>query len=234
MKVLVACEYSQTVASAFRLRGHDAYSCDILPGEGGHPEYHIRGDVSGILDGRCTFYTEDGQEHVLSDRWDLIIAHPPCTYLTWAGNRSFSLIHNSGEQVISRWDSRARAVVFFMRCYYADCDMVCVENPVGYINSCFRRPDQIVNPWQFALSVDDPDYVHKRTCLWLRGLPLLETNGLPAPEPVFVRTRGGDLRRECWTELINKKDRAKIRSKTFSAIAAAMAAQWGGTVDEIR
>lgn len=234
MKVLVACEYSQTVATAFRLFGHYAYSCDILPSEGGYPEYHIRGDVSGILDGRCTFYTEDGRRHVLSDKWDLIIAHPPCTYLSSAGNRSFSLVHNPAERVISRWDSRVRAAIFFMRCYYADCGMVCVENPVGYMNGCFRKPDQIVNPFQFASSVnDDVNYVRKRTCLWLRGLPPLETNDLPAPKPVIVRTRSGGVRREYWTEAINVKERAHIRSRTFSGIAAAMAAQWGGISHEV-
>jgi hypothetical protein len=175
MKVLVACEESQRVCTAFRERGHEAYSCDILECSGGHPEWHIQGDVLPIINGNCEFETADGQRHRIDGKWDLLIAHPPCTYLSNVATRQYSLKCCTAEKVIARWEERARAAVFFMQFALADCDRIAVENPVGFMNSSYRKPDQIIHPYFFAESECDAENYHKkRTCLWLKGLPQLE------------------------------------------------------------
>ena len=146
MKVLVACEESQTVCKAFRARGHEAYSCDIQEPSGGHPEWHILGDVLPILNGRCEFTTMDGQAHRIDCKWDLIIAHPPCTYLTVTGNRWFD-VQQYGDAARQRFKERYKAIVFFMQMALAWCDHVAVENPVGIIGSAWRSADQVIQPW---------------------------------------------------------------------------------------
>lgn len=233
MQVLVACEESQRVCTAFREKGHEAYSCDIIDCSGGHPEWHIKQDVIPLLNGHCEFITCDGREHEIENRWDLIIAHPPCTYLTNAAGHSFSLKASSPENVVKRWKNRAKAAVFFMHFVLADCDRIAVENPVGFMSTAFKKPDQIINPYEFASSIEDKEnYVTKRTCLWLRGLPKLKTNNLPKPtmEKYFSTYKNG-YKSKTWCTYGcthgSNKDRQKERSKTFPGIAKAMAEQWG-------
>lgn len=149
MKVLVACEESQAVCKAFRELGHEAYSCDIEPCSGGHPEWHIIQDVIPLLNGRCRFITVDGTEHYIDGRWDLIIAHPPCTYLTVTGNRWFN-IDRYGEKAIHRHKDRQEAIKFFMEFANADCQKIAIENPIGVMSSEWRKPNQTINPWQFG------------------------------------------------------------------------------------
>lgn len=210
-----------------REREHEAYSCDIQECSGGHPEWHIMGDCLPLLNGNCEFVTMDGVTHKIDGRWDLIIAHPPCTYLSNVATRSFSLRCTPAEKVVQRWKDRANAAVFFMYFVLADCPRIAVENPVGFMSGAFRKPDQIINPYQFAESVNDEENYHtKRTCLWLKGLPKLKTNDLPAPN---LREKYGTYpsgKTPCWEDFIAKKD-GKERSKTFLGIAKAMAEQWG-------
>lgn len=151
MRVLVACECSGRVRDAFRAKGHDAWSCDIEPSEGS-AKYHIQGDVLAHL----------------NKNWDLIIAHPPCTYLSCVGNRWLATDP-------SRYAKRERALKFFLACYNASAPHVCVENPTGYANTKFRKPDQTIHPYMFG------EAVKKRTCLWLRGLPMLEPHNPVSP-----------------------------------------------------
>ena len=215
VKVLVACEESQTVCKAFRERGHEAYSADIVEPSGGHPEWHVLGDVLPIINGNCTFTTMDGTQHQIEGTWDLLIAHPPCTYLSIAGNRVWN--------APGREEKRQQAFAFFMAFINAKCKKIVVENPVGYVNSHFRKPDQIIHPYYFG----DPWL--KKTCLWLKGVPVLHpSHMLPKPEPVYICFNGKKLYS---TEgMKHTKDRAKNRSKTAPGIAAAMADQWGKLV----
>lgn len=226
MKVLVACEESQRVCIAFRERGHEAYSCDIIECSGGHPEWHIQGDVLPLLNGRCEFQTMDGENHRNDDRWDLIIAHPPCTYLSNVATRHHSAALTPINRINGRTLNRIEAMRFFMDCIMANADHIAVENPVGIMNSGYRKPDQIIHPYYFASGKDDEEnYFTKRTCLWLKGLPLLT---YPTPEP-FDNPYGDETwangKRKYWEEYVSKK--ADVRSKTFTGIAKAMAEQWG-------
>lgn len=226
MNVLIACECSQTVCKEFRALGHEAYSCDIEKQYGGHPEWHIKGDCREILRGGQMFKTEDGSTHNI-DKWDLIIAHPPCTYLSNAATRSHSLKGATIEQINARTAKRIQAQEFFMKFANVDCDKVAIENPVGVMNTVYRKPDQIIEPYQFAESEEDTEnYVTKRTCLWLKGLKPLQGNSLDKPNNAerFGRHPSGKAR--CWEEMV-KGDRATVRSKTFTGIAKAMAEQWG-------
>lgn len=221
MRVLVACECSQVVCSAFRAFGHEAYSCDLQPCYGGHPEWHINSDCLPLLDGDCSFQTEDGSFHAVSGRWDLLIAHPPCPLLTKAANRSISVRCMGLDRVNSRYAERFEAAAFFSHFIYADCPRIAIENPVGVMNSFYRKPDQIVQPYQFG----DPQL--KTTCFWLKGLPLLvPTSDMSPPAPVRKGPTGKNV---YWTEACKKgaAARARIRSQTFPGIALAMATQWG-------
>lgn len=217
MKVLVACEESQRVCTAFRRRGHEAYSCDIIEPSGGHPEWHIMGDVLPILNGDITFETMDGEEHFI-DRWDLIIAHPPCTYLTVTGNRWFN-VEKYGDKARERMVLREEAKEFFMQFVNADCDRIAIENPIGVMSTAYRKPDQIIQPYWFG------DPFEKRTCLWLKGLPKLEKTNEVAPPPRIKYSSGVTM--PAWYANLPPKDRAKERSKTFPGFADAMAEQWG-------
>ena len=181
MRVLVACEESQAVCKEFRRLGHEAYSCDIQPCSGGHPEWHVLGDATVALNGGC-ITTMDGQTHDVG-KWDMLIAHPPCTYLSNVATRHYSLKCTPAEKVVSRWNQRARAAVFFMLFCCADIPRVAVENPVGFMNTAYRKADQVIHPYMFAESENDTaQYVTKATCLWLKGLPRLKTNELPKPD----------------------------------------------------
>lgn len=227
MKVLIACECSQTVCKEFRALGHEAYSCDIEEQYGGHPEWHIKGDCLEILRGGQMFKTEDGKEHTI-DKWDLIIAHPPCTYLSNAATRSHSLKGATLEQINARTEKRIQAQEFFMRFAKVDCDKVAIENPVGVMSTVYRKPDQIIEPYQFADSVNDTEnYITKRTCLWLKGLKPLQGNSLDKPSNAELFGRHPSGKARCWNEMQWQKNRAIVRSKTFPGIARAMAEQWG-------
>lgn len=225
MKVLVACEESQRVCTAFRERGHEAYSCDIIEPSGGHPEWHILGDALEAIKGGqiCTM---DGIWHDIG-RWDLMIAHPPCTYLSNVHTKGFSLRVTPAEKVVQRWIDRARAAVFFMQFIGADIPKICVENPVGFMNSAYRKPDMIIHPYMFASGYDDAEnYVTKATFLWTKGLPKLKTNNLKKPDNAKIYGKFASGKSKTWEDQITK-DRARTRSKTFSGIAEAMAEQWG-------
>lgn len=220
-KLLVACEESQRVCIEFRKRGWEAYSCDIEPCSGGHPEWHIMQDVIPLLDGRCRFTSATGTEHYIDGKWDLIIAHPPCTYLTVTGNRWFN-VDRYGEKAIQRAINREKAAEFFMAFANANCDRICIENPVGVMSTKWRKSDQIIQPWMFG------DAAEKKTCLWLKGLqPLVCTDVVSPPER--KKFKSGKTMPAWYADAFRlpKEDRARLRSKTFPGIAKAMAEQWG-------
>lgn len=220
MNVLVACEESQAVCKAFRERGHRAFSADIQPCSGGHPEWHIMGDCLPIINGSCTFQTMDGHTHTQDGPWDLLIAHPPCTDLAVSGARHFAKKQKNGRQ--------QKSIVFFMQMALAYAPFVAVENPVCIMSSAWRKPDQIIQPYQFG------DHARKTTCLWLRGLPKLKPTNIVDPGEIvgkgFSVGASLDMARDENGKIISWNDprTAKIRSKTFPGIAAAMAEQWGG------
>lgn len=225
MKILVACEESQRVTEELRKRGHEAYSCDILKTSGKHEEWHIMQDVVPLLNGNCKFKDATGEEHYINGKWDIIIAFPPCTYLTVTGNRWFN-VERYGDKAIEREKKRRSAIQFFMQFVNADCEKMAIENPVGVMSTEYRKPDQIIQPYMFG------ERARKKTCLWLRGLPMLEpTNevdcgeigkyGMSMGAGAFhaVDENGKIL---AW----NDPKTAIIRSKTFPGIAKAMATQW--------
>lgn len=227
MKVLVACEESQTVCKAFRKRGHEAYSCDIIDCSGGHPEWHIKQDVLPLLNGNCEFMSEDGKAHPIKGKWDLIIAHPPCTYLTVTGNRWFN-VERYGEKAKQRCIQREEAAEFFMKIWNADCEMVVVENPIGYMSTYFRKPDQIIHPYYFAEVENDENCERKATCLWIRGVRPLEYEIKYKPRIIkYKNGKGTDSPWHINTMGLPKDERSRLRSKTFPGIAKAMADQWG-------
>lgn len=234
MNVLVACEESQEVCKAFRSKGHNAFSCDIQDCSGGHPEWHIKGDVLNVLNPRefmppDTFYweygipfvTQDGKYHEVFSRWDLIIAHPPCTYLTVTGNRWFNT-DKYGEKAVRRHCAREDAILFFMSFVNADCERICIENPIGVMSTKYRKADQIINPTMFGHPYD------KKTCLWLKGLNCLVATNIVNAEPRILYSSGRTM--PAWYANIwnlPPLERSKARSKTFPGVAKAMAEQWG-------
>lgn len=222
MNILVACEESQAVTIELRRLGHTAYSCDVIPCSGGHPEWHIQKDVLPLLNGFAKFHTADNAEHSIDGRWDMIIAFPPCTYLTVTGNRWFN-VERYGDKAVQRYKDRAEAIEFFMTFANADCDKIAIENPVGIMSSEWRKPNQIINPYQFG------DPFEKKTCLWLKGLPKLKPTNIVDVPPRKRYSSGKTMPAwydEAWH--LPKEERAKIRSKTFPGVAVAMAAQWSG------
>ena len=226
MKILVACEESQAVTIEMRRLGHEAYSCDIIECSGGHPEWHIMQDVIPLLNGYCFFHTRDMKEHYIDGKWDLIIAFPPCTYLTVTGNRWFN-VDRYGEKAIMRHKYKEEAIKFFMAFANADCERIVIENPVGIMSSEWRKPDQIINPWQFG------DAFEKKTCLWLKGLPELTPINIVEIPPRKKFDSGKSMPSwyaEAWH--LPKEERAKLRSKTFPGIAKAMAEQWAGVCEK--
>ena len=202
MKVLVACEESQRVCSAFRARGHESYSCDIVECSGGHPEWHIMDNCLSLLNGKCAFHTMDGEKHYV-EKWDLIIAHPPCTYLTVTGNRWFN-VEKYGDKARERIKLREEAKEFFMAFANANCERIAIENPIGVMSTAYRKPDQIVQPYWFG------DPFEKKTCLWLKGLPKLQKTREVEP-PARVEYEGGTSM-PAWYANLSKQDRAKERS----------------------
>ena len=248
MKVLIACEESQAVCKAFREKGHEAYSCDIMDCSGGHPEWHIKGDVLEVLNPGIyyandrvyeviSFVTMDGKRHNLFGKWNLIIAFPPCTHLCVSGARHF-------EQ--KRADGRQReGIEFFCNFLNADCERIVIENPIGIISGKYilehfpdlaekhglpKEPTQIIHPWMFG------DNYSKSTCLWEKGVAPLVPLVTEQPEmewKEWIDKKTGKLKRQpkwFFDALRNAKtaeERSIIRSKTFPGIAKAMAEQWG-------
>ena len=219
MKILVACEESQAVCKAFRAKGHEAYSCDILDCSGGHPEWHIKGDVIPLL----------------NEKWDMIIAFPPCTHLAVSGAAWFEKKRLNGKQ--------REGIEFFCKFLNLPYDKVIIENPVGIISGDYVRkwfpdiankyglpikPTQIIHPWMFG------DNYNKSTCLWLKGVNPLTPKITTQPEMEWIewgdKKTGKKKRQNKWymdAFKLNPQDRARIRSKTFPGIAKAMADQWG-------
>ena len=219
MKVLVACEESQRVCTAFRDKGHEAYSCDIIDCSGGHPEWHIRQDVLPLLNGNIGFVTTDGQPHFIEGKWDMIIAQP-CTRLCSSGQRW--LYWGTDEYKSKKIKEQQEAIYFFLKFTQADCDRIVIENPIGIMSRIYRKPDCIYNPYDFEGETEC-----KKTCLWLKGLPALKPTR-QTPLPVEKRTQGiwkahfGD-KKLAWNDPLT----AKMRSQTPIGVAKAMADQWG-------
>jgi hypothetical protein len=184
VKILLACEESQKVAIEFRRLGHEAYSCDTEQCSGGHPEWHLQQDVTALL----------------KDSWSMIIAFPPCTHIACSGARWFREKQIDGRQ--------QGGIDFFMKFVNCDCDKIAIENPIGIMSTNYRKPDQIIQPWQFGHGET------KATCLWLKGLPLLKPTKI-------VNGRENRI----W-KMPPSIDRSKLRSKTYDGIARAMASQW--------
>ncbi len=226
MRILIACEESQRVCMAFREKGHEAYSADIQECSGNHPEWHIMGDVIPLINGNCEFKTMDGTNHKIVGKWDMLIAHPPCTYLSTAATRAHSLNakENTKESIAERTIKRIEAMEFFMKFIMADCDKIAVENPTGVMNTCFRKPDCTVHPWYYAEDENDTEnYQQKRTQFWLKNLPILtyDLARIKKPEFEYYPNTGSPK------NFMNVVKNPKIRSKTFPGIAKAMAEHWG-------
>lgn len=234
MNVLIACEESQRVCIEFRKKGHNAFSCDLMECSGGHSEWHIKGNVLGLLNGNCNFKTMNGKEHIISSKWDMIIAFPPCTDLCVSGASWFERKRGDGSQ--------RKSIEFFCNFLDADCDKIAIENPIGIISGDYVKkyfpelalkyglpikPNQIVQPWMFG------DNYSKSTCLWLKGVKPLVPYITKKPELEWFewvdKKTGKKKRQPKWFADAFKlppDERAKIRSKTFPGIAKAMAEQW--------
>lgn len=204
MRILVGCEESQAVTKELRALGHEAYSCDILPCSGGHPEWHLQQDIFEVID---------------QGGWDLMIAFPPCTDLAVSGARHFERKRADGSQ--------QRSIDFFMALVNADIPRIAIENPIGIMSTTYRKPDQIIQPWMFG------DKAQKSTCLWLKGLPLLEATDIVEKGEFFEFTsaKGEKKRQPMWyykalQQAKTPQQRSMLRSKTFGGIARAMATQW--------
>lgn len=233
MNILVACEESQAVCKAFRDLGHEAYSCDIQECSGGHPEWHIQDDALKYINGdnlpthwkRCApfpmFLTQDGKWHTRPKRWDLIVAHPPCTYLTHAGAvRLFDSEHKIKD--IERDRKGWIAAEFFMAFYNAECEHIAIENPAPMKRYGLPKYDQVIEPYQFG------DPWKKRTCLWLKGLPKLRETNVVEPIGLWTGSTSARLNGHVHTKYkLQKKRDPRVRSRTFQGIARAMAEQWG-------
>ena len=210
MKVLIACEESQAVTKAFRDLGHEAYSCDILPCSGGHPEWHFQQDVFEVID----------------KGWDLMIAHPPCTYLAVSG--AGWMYNKDGTRNEERYQNQMDGLEFVHQLMDAPIARIAIENPISVISSYIREPDQIVHPWQFG------DEAEKSTCLWLKNLPMLRPTKIVGKGEMYEWTdkkTGKKKRQPLWyyqalSKAKTPQERRTLRSKTFEGIATAMAEQW--------
>ena len=218
LKVLIGCEQSGTVREAFKALGHDAWSCDILPTD--IPGKHFQCDIFEVLD----------------QKWDLMIAHPSCVYLTVTGNKWFYHPEDSAlptserrphPKFPNRWQDRAEAIDFFMRLMNADIPQIALENPIGVMSSVYRKPDQVIQPWQYGHETT------KSTCLWLKNLPLLKPTNIVSKGEIVTYQSGKTMSK--WysdTAKLKPAERSKARSKTFQGIADALAMQYGGLVND--
>lgn len=205
MKILVACEESQTVTKELRALGHEAYSCDLEPCSGGRPEWHIHGDALS---------------EAYSGKYDMMIAHPPCTYLTVTGNKWMK--PEFKERFPNRQQQRQDAIEFFLKLFEAPIPKVAIENPVGVMSTIFRKPDQYVHPYFFG------DRHSKKTGFWLKGLPKLDATETVEPEMYTYKDGRKDPLWHVESMKLPPKERARVRSKTFPGMAKAMAMQWAG------
>lgn len=223
MKILVACEESQAVTIELRRLGHEAYSCDIIECSGGHPEWHIMQDVLPLLNGNCSFQTTDGVQHCIEGKWDMIIAFPPCTYLSNAG--ACRLYPKKGQLDEDRFKKGLEAKEFFLKFLNADCPKIAVENPVS--SKVFEMPkhSQEIQPYMFGHPYT------KKTRLWLRGLPNLEATDVVKVVAPYCPAGTGRKNRSKYGAAKRGED-AKNRAKTFPGIARAMAECWAGVADE--
>lgn len=234
--VLIACEESQTVCKAFRKLGFNAYSCDILPCSGGHPEWHLHCDVLDVIkDKRGKL--ETGEEFVLDGEWDLMIAHPPCTYLSVSGARWY--YHPDDKDLPieqrrphphfpTRAQDRKEAIEFFLALANADIPRIAIENPVGIMSKLYRKPNQIVQPYWFG------DEATKTTCLWLKNLPDLTPTNMVGKGERVVLSSGKSLPKwysDSFNTKISTEMRRTLRSKTFQGFAEAMAEQWSKLIE---
>ena len=231
MKILVACEESQTVTKELRKLGYEAYSCDLLPCSGGHPEWHFNCDVFEIIETKGGVL-QNGEKVECDKNWDLMIAHPPCTYLSVSGARWYYHPDDKDLPVEERRPhprfpdrrkNREEAIEFFIKLCEAPIEKIAVENPVGVISTVYRKPDQIVQPWMFG------DEASKKTCFWLKNLPKLEPTKIVGEGERVVLSSGRSLPKWYSDALTNSKsteERRTLRSKTFQGMAEAMAKQW--------
>jgi hypothetical protein len=209
-RILVACEESQAITKELRKLGHEAFSCDLLPCSGGHPEWHYQQDVFEVID----------------KGWDMMIAHPPCTFLAVSGARW--LYNKDGSKNIERWENQAKALDFVQKLMDAPIEKIAIENPISVISSQIRKPDQIIHPWMFG------DKASKSTCFWLKNLPLLEpTNIVEKGEfKEWIDKKTGKTKRQAtwYYEALQiaktPAERRTLRSKTFKGMAEAIADQW--------
>lgn len=239
LNVLVACEESQRVCTEFRKLGHNAFSCDILKCSGGHPEWHFNQDVLEVIKNNGGLL-ETGEEFYIEGKWDLMIAHPPCTYLAVSGAKWYyhpEDKHLPVEQrrphpsFPNRAQDREEGAAFFMALANANIEHIAIENPVGIMNTRFRKPDQVVQPYFFG------DAASKATCLWLKNLPLLEpTNMVDKGE--YIEFKSGKKIPKWYSDGLTKtktaEERRTWRSKTFPGFAKAMAEQWSVYVAQNR
>ena len=239
LNVLVACEESQRVCSEFRRLGHNAYSCDLLECSGGHPEWHFNCDVLKIIDEKGGTL-QNGKEYHLPDgeTWDIMVAHPPCTYLAVSGAKWY--YHPEDKELPvekrrphprfpNRAKDREEGIAFFKALCNANVQRIAVENPIGIMNTHYRKPDQIVQPYYFG------DSASKKTCLWLKNLPLLEkTDVVDEGERIFFKS--GKSQPKWYSDALTKakttEERRTMRSKTFPGFAKAIAEQWSEYVIE--
>lgn len=203
LKVLIGCEESQTICKEFRKLGHEAYSCDLLPCSGGHPEWHLQMDVF---------------EAIELNEWDLAVFHPECTRLTVTANKWYK--PEFSERFPTIHEDREEAVKFFMRLVDCKIPHTAIENPIGIMSTRYRKPDQIIQPYHFG------DHERKSTCLWLKGLPKLTHTNVVKPEIIYHKSGRTDGKLHFETIKLPKEERRKARSVTFQGIAKAMAEQW--------
>jgi hypothetical protein len=208
MRILVACEESQAVTIELRKLGHEAFSCDLLPCSGGHPEWHLHCDVFTIID----------------NGWDMMIAHPECTRLTVTANKWYKPEYS--ERFPTIHEDREEAVLFFMRLANANIPKIAIENPIGIMSSRYKKPSQIIQPYHFG----DPQ--RKSTCLWLKGLNVLQHTNVVAPEIITFKSGKTMSKAHYDSAKLPKEERRKARSVTFPGIAKAMALQWAGDINE--
>lgn len=221
MRILVACEESQAVTIEMRKLGHEAYSCDIIDCSGGHPEWHIKQDVLPLLDGYCEFKTMDGIVHNVNGKWDMLIAHPPCTYMSKAGARW--MFPKAGHLCQDRYAKAMQAKAFFLALFNAPIERIAIENPTPLKIVELPKHSQVIQPYEYGHEYS------KRTLLWLKNLPLLMPTDINSNYKPYLPSNTGGKKRGQKYHYVNITQ--KESSKTFAGVAKAMAEQWAGKLD---
>ena len=231
MRILVACEESQAITKELRKLGHDAFSCDLLPCSGGHPEWHFKEDVFKIIENHGG-KLQNGQKNISKKQWEMMIAHPPCTFLAVSGARWY--YHPEDKDMPfknrrphprfpNRAQDRDEALEFFIKLCEAPIEKIAVENPVGIVSSKYKKPTQTVHPWMFG------DEASKATCLWLKNLPELQSTNIVGKGERVILSSGKSIPKwysDALTQSKSAVERRTMRSKTFEGMAKAMAEQW--------